>query len=705
MENIERKNRMRKTFRRFVFSFCAVLIFPVICFVSLYQMSFRNIYKEKLLDKVEYNLSSVSDELDRDLEALRAFVNYNIMREQFIRAVRGRELGESEVREMLRSGVASYPFLKDICYYNDESSNGIYTSTGTYLLDYYAKLYIGEGTVDDFIMQLENIRWSGWTNWNKGLQYVIRDTEGDYWIFQISVTELKKILGEEWAFTMLVDADGKLLYQTGKVCQEDDYMITYDSNLETYKLIRYLDQDIIFNELNSWQRNFTIVTIVIILIGGVMVIALTFYNENPLIELLTWIRRKVQNIPDDMEGYDIIKYALKSVGEQYVLQEEKHRRSQLLLRLVYGIECETPYFQECMKKEGLFVRAECWRIVLVTSVENQEVDVSKITLYLEVIQKPEMEFRQIDIADQKMVLYIVGMTQEAEKEIENVLQKMAEDISESVGDSLWFYVGGRYSEPEKIYLSYAQAFEVCQRGCRENKGRVVFYSFEKGENAKFVYPRAELAELYEKLVAVDVSKVIALTNRLLVVMMEQENSQFVYNSLYYDVINTYFRAINSLEMSVGGEILEADQFVIRNQTDAVKLIKKIMVQYRNTVEDRKTANGRMDGKELILRVIAFIDENIQSADLNVSMVADYFKITISNLSHKFKEQTNQTISDYIMEKRFVYACRLLEETDCRVKDIADKLGYIKPYSFIRMFKQRGGMTPMEYRSQKHNEHG
>ena len=149
-----------------------------------------------------------------------------------------------------------------------------------------------------------------------------------------------------------------------------------------------------------------------------------------------------------------------------------------------------------------------------------------------------------------------------------------------------------------------------------------------------------------------------------------------------------------------GEILETDQLVVRNQSDAVRIIRQIMEQYQKAVEGRKTDSGREEDEELIRRVIAFIDENSQSADLNVSMVADNFKLSISNLSQKFKEQRNRTISDYSTEKRFTYACRLLRETDYSVKDIAAMLGYGKPYSFIRMFKQRFGMTPVEYRNQK-----
>jgi len=97
-------------------------------------------------------------------------------------------------------------------------------------------------------------------------------------------------------------------------------------------------------------------------------------------------------------------------------------------------------------------------------------------------------------------------------------------------------------------------------------------------------------------------------------------------------------------------------------------------------------------------VTTYIDENITNYELSVSMLADYFNISISNLSHQFKAQMNCTISSYITEKRFEYASELLLGTDYTVNTIAELLGYSQARSFIRKFRQYYGMTPTEYRN-------
>ena len=80
------------------------------------------------------------------------------------------------------------------------------------------------------------------------------------------------------------------------------------------------------------------------------------------------------------------------------------------------------------------------------------------------------------------------------------------------------------------------------------------------------------------------------------------------------------------------------------------------------------------------------------------MVADYFHISASNLSHQVKAMTGRNVSDYIAERKMVYAQELLRETDYSVQEIADMVGYSQTASFIRKFKKYFSMTPLEYRA-------
>ena len=193
--------------------------------------------------------------------------------------------------------------------------------------------------------------------------------------------------------------------------------------------------------------------------------------------------------------------------------------------------------------------------------------------------------------------------------------------------------------------------------------------------------------------------------------------------LRYDILNVYYRAQTKLELDIESASLEVDLLEMQEPLDSVQMILRIQDQFQTYIDSVRSNSGMQDigsktsvkpvGKvskksakkedtdretHIISSVLAFIEENSHSCDLSVSMVSDHFKMSISNLSHQFKAQTNRTILDYITEKKFGYAGELLLTTDYSVQKIASMTGYSQTASFIRKFKQYYGMTPVEYRN-------
>ena len=179
---------------------------------------------------------------------------------------------------------------------------------------------------------------------------------------------------------------------------------------------------------------------------------------------------------------------------------------------------------------------------------------------------------------------------------------------------------------------------------------------------------------------------------------QHEESKYLSASIYYDLVNTYYKAQSKLE--TGEEVAELDvQFA--DVKDGVTTYEKIE-HIRRLLKgfwDRVEESEKVRRSDFLPEVIAFIDENITAYELSVGMVADHFHISISNLSHQFKAKMDRTVSNYIAEKKFDYARKLLLETDESIGTIAEKLGYSQATSFIRKFKQIYGITPSEYKIQ------
>jgi len=78
---------------------------------------------------------------------------------------------------------------------------------------------------------------------------------------------------------------------------------------------------------------------------------------------------------------------------------------------------------------------------------------------------------------------------------------------------------------------------------------------------------------------------------------------------------------------------------------------------------------------------------------------------VSHLQRLFLRTIGVRPGKYIIQQRLNAACRLLEETDDGVYDIALATGFCDQSHFTKMFKRERGITPSEYHRKHRTEHG
>ncbi len=87
-----------------------------------------------------------------------------------------------------------------------------------------------------------------------------------------------------------------------------------------------------------------------------------------------------------------------------------------------------------------------------------------------------------------------------------------------------------------------------------------------------------------------------------------------------------------------------------------------------------------------------LEEKIRAADLAALVgYTEYY------LTHKFKEETGLSVTDYAKFAKIERAKVLLKSTDMTVQDIAASLAFNTRNYFSRIFQEVTGQTPMEYR--------
>jgi two-component system response regulator YesN len=101
-------------------------------------------------------------------------------------------------------------------------------------------------------------------------------------------------------------------------------------------------------------------------------------------------------------------------------------------------------------------------------------------------------------------------------------------------------------------------------------------------------------------------------------------------------------------------------------------------------------------KNSIQEIEAFIRENYEK-DITLQEIAERFYLSREYISRRFKQEYNETITNYLTKIRIEKAKELLENPHFKIYEISFKVGYQNEKYFSKVFKKSVGLTPNEYR--------
>ncbi|KHF39483.1 response regulator transcription factor [Halalkalibacter okhensis] len=101
-------------------------------------------------------------------------------------------------------------------------------------------------------------------------------------------------------------------------------------------------------------------------------------------------------------------------------------------------------------------------------------------------------------------------------------------------------------------------------------------------------------------------------------------------------------------------------------------------------------------KNSVQMIEEYIRKNYQK-DIKLQEIAERFFLSREYISRKFKQEYDETITDYLMKIRIEKAKELLKNPYLKIYEISDSVGYQNDKYFIKVFKKREGITPSEFR--------
>ena len=127
-------------------------------------------------------------------------------------------------------------------------------------------------------------------------------------------------------------------------------------------------------------------------------------------------------------------------------------------------------------------------------------------------------------------------------------------------------------------------------------------------------------------------------------------------------------------------------------------IRNLMVEmFRDYCKLVKKHSGK-SYSPVVKRAVTVIEAD-PSVEMSLHILAQKLRVSKGYLSSVFKKETNQTVTQYIRQKRFAYAEHLLKSTNLQIQTVALHCGMVDLQYFSKLFKRHTGKTPTQYREE------
>lgn len=448
-----------------------------------------------------------------------------------------------------------------------------------------------------------------------------------------------------------------------------------------------------------------IVCLSVVAFGIATAILLSTRQYRPIRRIADHVRLMQGRLPAGGERrgdeLDLIRDTVHATKE--LMEQLDHQRpivrEQFFVKLLMGALKDPEEIGAFMAKEGIsFPEEACFVAALsidgseYVSTQNRE----ELLRLLSAVSLPESIGYGVELIQDSAIVVLVG-TSAAPDRIRAVQEQSVREIvrlfERCCGISPTVGVGNPSPGLVHASRSYIEASAAIEHSYRGRKGGIIFFDeiSQQTEGDEW-YSIEEQIRLVQSMKQGNKEAAEAALSALLSDMRGKEVSLFYLKCMCFDLINTFLRTMNELQLNVQPEHRRSlTEFTTPEQLAAAMrgLIDDICDHVNAHKENRSSALGR--------DILHYIGEHFRQYDLSLEKIADHFQMSISYFSRFMKDQTGYTFTEYVTWLRMEEVKRQLKQTDLPIKDIVASVGYADVPNFMRKFKNSEGITLGQYR--------
>ena len=313
------------------------------------------------------------------------------------------------------------------------------------------------------------------------------------------------------------------------------------------------------------------------------------------------------------------------------------------------------------------------------------------------VESLEPDALRMSRSESDYVLLLCG--KDTEQRIERLVRLVRENLPEGVNEFLYVYVGNPVEKLTEVVRSWENASSMIYIQPSPAEVSVQYYKANETSRSELFYPQDMERRLINSVMNANESA----TQQVLKELKEQ-NTQggvippYLAQLLIDGLLNTLLKinAMAGLPKERADGVVSGVQSLMTMPTNSqLAMVHTLYSSLCATIFQMKNEGGK---QQIIDEISAYLEEHYMDADLSLAGVADQFHVSESYLSFTFKAQKGTNFFSFVEGLRITQAKTLLRQTNLKISEIAERVGYASANSFCRAFKRSTGDSASSYRN-------
>ena len=402
---------------------------------------------------------------------------------------------------------------------------------------------------------------------------------------------------------------------------------------------------------------------------------------------------------DEDELFDAVVRLRDDILKRNNLAEKQQRLDETLAKSRYFLK---DYFFDFNNTASIFnIRPETKYMTACVVAQKDSGDSAELFSVLEALEQMLSGNSPCDFIpffDSDKLLFIFCTCEETIAKTEDIIFEQCEKI-QSLLDKQYdfdYNIGVGEPTPSSPQDSYTGACEAL--GYSKNIGyRHIIY-------IKDVEPNSGIAGYYSKLFLMYINAVKTLNshdakkyvNEFFAAMERAKEALYNRQKFCLNLIINISDALYEIGCNPAILFNNTDSWALIRKADSPEALKNFINNITDVVMSYIENAREQKNKSLIERVKAMVDANFAD-DASLETAAAQVYMSPCYLSVIFKRETGMTFKNYLIHTRIEKSKELLANTELKIYEIAEKVGYTDTRYFSDIFQRNTGKTPSQYR--------